>query len=446
MTRSTGCKRSPWALRLGLSMAAALALGGSIATAQSGGEFPRVNAYTLISGTQEMFQPRSGIVNFEAGDLVSGATRWDNDGDGVYFNGAFVGYLWSPAEGARVFAEDTALYWTEHFTTPSAIAFDSTVVGTTVDRENFRNRPFLWSPRAGYNFLPCALKGGTICTGFTTAITPDGGTAVGAVATNITPGQPTRAAKWSITWNGRLRTVLKEFEVGGVWSNAWDVSSDGSVVVGDSGAEEALPSAARWVKDRRKPMQPVGTASSALFTSRDGAIALGWATKDGRTVLARWDRDGSATVSEPPDGMTIESIRAINPAATAAVGALSREGNWAPFLWTAGDGFTVLPENGMEREYDYSEAFDVSDDGTSVVGYLGSGVIVNGYPPMLGFLWRPKTGLIFVNDLLSNAGFPNPDFYFVEGISGDGLKLLVTGNAAVTVHDTNTLVVTLVYP
>lgn len=430
----------------GLALAASLFVVVSGAVAQSGSGVPMVTGYTLISGTPDMFQPGAAFANFEAGDLVVGSTHWDNDGDGVVFLGSFQGFVWSPAEGAKVIQEDPDLYWTEHFQTPSSIANNKTVVGTVVNRQNFRSRPYVWLPSTGLVFMPCTVKGGDICMGSPNAISSNGGVAVGMVSSNVVPGQPTRAAKWTIAWKGRLRIDLDELATADTWSNAWDVSADGTVIVGDSGPEELLPAAARWTKGKRQPMEAVGNTSSALFTAKDGSAAVGWAEVDGRKSLVRWDRYGAALVAEPPDGATIELIRAVSPAATAAVGALSRDGNWAPFLWTLHGGFTVIPENGMEKDYDASEAFDVSDDGTSVVGYLGATVVSNGYPPIRGFLWRPSTGLVLMNDLMSAAGFENPDFYFVDAISGDGLRLLITGNVGQTVHDTNSLIVTLAYP
>src|SRR4029453_5180983 len=104
------------------------------------------------------------------------------------------------------------------------------------------------------------------------------------------------------------------------------ISDDGRVVVGESGI-----SAARWIDGVPEALETIGDFSTAALTSADGGIALGWAFLEGRIVLVRWDATGAAQVTVPPEGWTLESLRATNPTATAAVGALSSNGNWAPF-------------------------------------------------------------------------------------------------------------------
>jgi uncharacterized membrane protein len=142
----------------------------------------------------------------------------------------------------------------------------------------------------------------------------------------------------------------------------------------------------------------------------------------------------------------VESIRAANRAATAAVGAYSIGDDWAPFVWTLDGGFVTIPENGRESDYDRSEAFDVSDDGATVVGYLGAQVISNGEPPQRAFLWSAATGFVLVNDLMAAYGEVDPDYFFADAISGDASRIVVTGNVSQSIHDTNSVIVSLAYP
>lgn len=409
-------------------------------------DLPTVTAVTQIQGTPDMFYPGSGIANLDAGDLVAGSTRWDHDGDGVVFLETYVGYLWSPTAGAQVFAIGDDLYWNPNLQGAAEIADNGVVVGTDLFRQELRNLPFVWSASIGFNFLPCSDRGAGICMGFTTGVSSDGSIAVGAVSRNVVPGAPTRAARWSITFGNRPRFTLRELEAAGTWSNAWDVSASGEVIVGDEGPDEATPSPVRWARGKRKALQAVGEAATALFTSANGAFAVGWASIDGRKVLVRWDALERAEVFDPPVGYSVETISAVNRDATAAVGSLSRDGNWAPYVWTLDEGFVVIPENGRELDYDASEAWDVSDDGDSVVGYLGATVVSNGDPPTLAFLWRRSTGLLLINDLMANGGFVSPDFYFATAISGDGLRILVDGNLEASIHDANAAVLTLSNP
>ena len=201
------------------------------------------------------------------------------------------------------------------------------------------------------------------------------------------------ALRWDVRKSGqRLRLDDKRLSTADAWSDAWAVNADGSVIVGDSGPSDTELQATRWVNGTRQALEVVSTSSTARFTSSDGSTAAGLATIGSRKVLVFWDGNGSATVAEPPAGASIETIAAINPAGTAAVGALSVGGNRAPYLWTRSGGFTVIPENGREQDYDLSEALDVSDDGTVVVGALQASVVSNGDPAPRGFLWTRGPG------------------------------------------------------
>jgi uncharacterized membrane protein len=406
---------------------------------------PVVMAVRPVPGAPDLYGPGIGVANLDAGDLVSGASRWDNDGDGIVFSETYVSFLASPGQATRVFAIPEELYYGSVIDTVSEIADNGICVGTNLWRREFRNKPYVWTPTAGFNFLPCSSQGSSSCMGSAAAVTADGTTAVGYVAPLAQTLSP-RAARWSIADGKKLRLTLKTLETADPWSNAWDVSADGDTTVGDSGADEASIVAARWVGSKRKSMQEVGSSSSALFVADDASGSIGWAVVDGVRVIVRWDASGNATVAAAPGGGSVETIRASNRAATAAVGAYSIGDDWAPFVWTLDGGFVTLPENGRESDYDRSEAFDVSDDGSTVVGYLGAQVISNGDPPQRAFYWNADTGFVLVNDLMTAHGETDPDYFFADAISGDGARLLVTGNVAQDIHDTDSVIVTLARP
>jgi uncharacterized membrane protein len=273
-------------------------------------------------------------------------------------------------------------------------------------------------------------------------VSDDAGIVAGSVFDSYT--SPPQAARWIMkrTKRGLKATLDIMAPRGAGWSEANDVSADGVVIVGDSGPSDASFHAAKWTNDTFSQMQTVGDTSSALFTSVDGLRAIGTASVGGVTVLVLWAADGTATQFDPPAGSTIEIINAINPAATVAVGAVSFNLNWAPFLWTQAGGFTVLPELD-EPIYDYSEALDVSDDGTVVVGALLASVYGPGSPRAYGFYWSERTGLVLINDMVAAWQPDPPDYYFASAISGDGLRLLATGNPPVGTHDTHSVLVTL---
>ncbi len=428
---------------------------GSILAAS--GAVPAVARVTLITGAPELLLPGVSIANLDAGDLVAGSTRWDNDGDGIVFNDTHVGFLWSPAAGPQVFEINDTLYWNPNFHFPSAISDSRTVVGTDFFREELKAFPFLWTPLDGFHLLPLPCRGQpldlpgaigrAVCTGAASGVSADGSVAVGLVRKGSFAPVPSRAVRWAAMKTGpRLRLSLHLLDTPDTWSDAWAVSADGSVIVGDSGPSDTELAATRWVSGLRRPLEAVGSASTARFTSADGGAAIGWASVGAQNVLVRWDVDGTALVAAPPAGTTVESVRAINPAATAAVGALSQNGNWAPYVWTMSGGFTVIPELGREQDYDRSEALSVSADGNAVVGALQASVQSDAGPKPLGFLWTPATGLLPIDDLLTAAGYANPGIYQASAISGDGRRILATGNPTRTDHDTNSVIIELSAP
>jgi uncharacterized membrane protein len=406
---------------------------------------PVVTQVRAVPGGPDLFGPGIGAVNLDAGDLVAGSSRWDHDGDGIYFNETYVSFLASPGIPTRVFAIPEDLYYGSVIDTVSEVADNGICVGTNLWRHEFRNKPFVWTPTAGFQFLPCSTRGNTSCMGSASAVNADGRTAVGYVSP-LAQAAPPHAARWSISDGRRLRLTLRELETTDAWSNAWDVSADGGTTVGESGADEASVVAARWIGQKRQPMAAVGTSSAAYFVADDASASLGWGVVDGVRVLVRWDASGAATVAAPPGGGSLESIRAANRTATAAVGAYSIGDDWAPFVWTLDGGFVTIPENGRESDYDRSEAFDVSDDGSTVVGYLGAQVISNGEPPQRAFLWSRATGFVLVNDLMAAHGEVAPDYFFADAISGDASRIVVTGNVSESIHDTNSVIVSLEYP
>jgi uncharacterized membrane protein len=449
--------RSQRAMSLKFAAAAAviaLTATGPVTEASSSGW--AVTQVTQVTGTPDMYLPGAGVANLDAGNLVAGNTRWDN-GSGIVFNDTHVGFLWSPATGAKVFKINDTLYFTPNFHFPAAISSNGVVIGTDLFRETLKGLPFLWTAADGFNFLPLPCPGpppdnsggvsNSDCNGAASAISAGGSVAVGLFREGILGAFPTMAVRWEVKKSGQhLRLDDKRLQTPDAWSDAWAVSADGSVIVGDSGPSDTALQATRWVNGTQQALQVVSTSSTARFTSSDGSIAVGFATIGSRRVLALWDGNGTATVAEPPAGTSIETIAAINPAGTAAVGALSAGGNRAPYLWTRTGGFTVIPENGREQDYDLSEALDVSDDGTVVVGALQATVVSNGDPAPRGFLWTPGQGLILLDDLLTEFGFANPSIYQVSAISGDGRRVLAAGSFPRANQDTTSLVIGLSAP
>ncbi len=381
-----------------------------------------------ITGTSRMFQPSAGIANLDAGDLVAGRTWWFVEG--VVFIETYVGFLWSPASGSSVFAIPISQYFNDNIQFVQEISDQATVVGTDIFTNTFRNFPFRWTEESGFQFLPTP---GAQWNGSALTVSSDGSIIAGAVQQGFS--NPSQAARW-------IQGVLDVVGPQSSWSIAYDLSADGSVMVGEIGPDSATLEAERWIQGDPQGLAavPGETFSTAQFSSDDGSIAIGWATVGGRNVLARWDGSGAAVGFAPPGALSVETIHAINPAGTAVVGALIENDDQAPFLWRLADGFTIIGELGREEDYDRSEALDVSDNGMRVVGRLGASVVFNGDPPPIGFLWmRGETHDI--EKLLTAAGEPPRRIFDAFAISGDGNRVVATGVVRPTINDTSSVLI-----
>ena len=75
---------------------------------------PAVSGFRLVTGRSDTQFPVATHANLDAGDLVAGNTRWDNDGDGIFFVETHVGFLWSPTDGIRPFEEAANVYFDDN--------------------------------------------------------------------------------------------------------------------------------------------------------------------------------------------------------------------------------------------------------------------------------------------------------------------------------------------
>jgi uncharacterized membrane protein len=392
-----------------------IVLSSSVLLAQAA---PTAVAFVPINGNPTTLSPNVFIGNLDAGDLVAGNTRWDHNNDGLFFAETYVGHVWTPTSGISPFAVSSREYETPQRHFPAEIALNGHVVGSVNYLSTFETKPFLWN--GSFALMPLPSRNWT---GSASAIASSGVAAVGEVRNGIGPNSPTSAAHWRIS--GRGRAQLGVLETTEAWSTAHDVSGDGSVVVGDAGAGNSSYQATRWVGGQQQALSPVGSLSTALFTSEDGSLAIGMATLGGQGVLVRWNADGAAEIYAPSVGSSVSRITAISPSGSAVVGSLLVNGNAAPFVWTAADGFVVLPEFGRELDYDASVARDVSDDGNVVVGAVQASVVSNGDPPYAPFVWTRSAGMSNLNDLASAGGLGSLGIYDAYSVSGDGTRILV---------------------
>lgn len=218
-------------------------------------------------------------------------------------------------------------------------------------------------------------------------------------------------------------------------SAAFDVSADGSLVVG-VGRSDAGNEAATWTA--AGGWQGLGDLDGGSFNSRafavsgDGTFAVGRASSDAGTEAFLWDAaNGLQGLGDLAGGDFHSSAYAVSADGSVVVGggdsstdSLENEA----FRWTAGGGMQGLGDlpGGSVR----SRARDVSADGSVVVGF--------GTPDALGirareaFRWDATNGMQGLGDLAggdfrSQAHAISPDGSVVvgQGRSGSGDEAFV---------------------
>ena len=414
-------------------------------TAATVGEgVPIVTGFDSVTGNSTMLSPNPIMANLDGDGWVTGNTVWSINGDGTFFNETRVGFAWSQATGPLVFEISQQLYFDPNVHSPLAISDGGTVVGRNffTGIGAFTNLPFVFTSSGGFRYLATGPgptgptqgnQPGALRAGDAVGVSADGAVIVGTIQEDGPFFDvPTRASKWSrMGLPQKPRFQLNFLPTSDVWSHAWDASADGAVIVGDTGPTRDTVAATRWIDGVQQPLAGVGTTSSAQFASEDGAAAIGTALVVGSEAIVHWDANGDATVATLPAGFSLNEINASNASATAVVGSVFVDGGgggtfgqWAPFIWTLADGFVIIPEQGLEQEYDLSEAKDVSDDGNVVIGRFRSSNGTSG-PPTLAFMWIRGIGVVLFDDLLTSSGFPPTRVSDARNLSGDGLKAFV---------------------
>lgn len=192
-----------------------------------------------------------------------------------------------------------------------------------------------------------------------TAVSADGSTVVGFAS--IPSISSSRAFRWTRSTGFELIEPLPGSE--GYISYAWDVSADGSVVVGiDVSAEQG--GAFRWTE--AQGIEPLGTLgwignnSIATSVSADGQVVFGYVVRDGRGF--RWTADtGLQPLDGSPAGADVQ-ILDCSADGRAAAGTIDGRG----FRWTEDGGLVEIP--GLVGSGPTQLGVSISADGSTVVG------------------------------------------------------------------------------
>jgi len=198
---------------------------------------------------------------------------------------------------------------------------------------------------------------------------------------------------------------------GGVDSQAFDVSADGSVIVGFSDSSTTTQKAFRWTESSgmvaldehhsvafgisddgsiivghsenkaclwsdSNGFMSLGVFGYARATSSDGAVVVGWSYSDNRREAFRWtESDGMIGLGDLPGGRFESSAFDISGDGSVIVGVGSTDLGWEGFIWKSEFGMKSLQgylsiDLGLDLNgWHLVNALDISRDGNTIVGY-----------------------------------------------------------------------------
>jgi len=207
------------------------------------------------------------------------------------------------------------------------------------------------------------------------------------------------------------------------------VSADGSVIVGRS--HSGGPAAFRWTVGggtQLLPPLPGGVDMAAAYgISDDGSIIVGSDGTDHFGMAAVWDGDDHYTIGALSSTQPYSRANAVSGDGTIIVGhtEVREDGgvDRGAFRWTDAGG--MVPLVNLVGGYHRAEAFDISADGSVIVGSSRSDAGVDhwgGGPVEEAFRWTEAGGMVGLGDLpgggfRSSASATSADGSVIVGMS-----------------------------
>jgi len=202
-------------------------------------------------------------------------------------------------------------------------------------------------------------------------------------------------------------------------SHAYDVSADGSVVVGDSDAGEFQGEATLWTSDGSRVglgyLTGFATVSVARGVSDDGSVVVGFSSSFPDYEAFRWtSEDGMVGLGHLPGGDDNVAYD-VSADGSVVVGRSHSASGYEAFRWTSEDGMVGL---GHLPGGSSSQALGVSADGSVIVGTGNSA----SSPPDEAFRWTSEDGMQSVGLILTTAGVDLTGWTLkrATGVSADG--------------------------
>ncbi len=215
-------------------------------------------------------------------------------------------------------------------------------------------------------------------------------------------------------------------DLGGSFSKASGVNSDGSVVVGSSKSTNNASEAFRWTQ--AGGMVGLGDLAGGDFYSKatavnsDGSIVVGTSRSANGNEAFRWTQAGGMVgLGDLPGGGFFSQAKGVNSDGSVVVGVSTATG-YEAFRWTQAGGMVGLGY--LAGGNFFSEAHGVNSDGSVVVGFSKSANSATE-----AFRWTQAGGMVGLGDL------PGGGFYSkATAVNSDGS--VVVGNSKSTSNHT----------
>lgn len=269
----------------------------------------------------------------------------------------------------------------------------SVVVGSSSSAHGYE--PSRWTADEGLIGLG-DLWGVGVLDGAATSVSSDGKVVVGWSRSRADPIY-NEAFRW--TSDGGM-FGLGSLPGGSQGSNAFDVSADGSVIVGKAYNSLGGAAAFRWAVG--EGLVPIGYlttepfSSTALGVSADGLVVVGSSYSASGIEAFRWRAtDGMVGLGDLPGGIFESKALDVSANGRVVVGFGSTLYGQRAFRWTRQRGMVELgvPDSGFE-----SNALAVSSNGAVIVGAGGTG----GSTFFEAFIWDNVNGIRLIKSVLED--------------------------------------------
>lgn len=304
-----------------------IVVGSSLMATSDGNDvYGRSRAFTWTPGGDLIaLVPPGGTTQYRSNDTLDYVARAVSaDGHTVVGNALLVGldrpFVWRYSTGMMFLLPETE----------SAIAHAVSANGSIVvgGGTHFSDQAFMWTEAQGITYLE-TLSGYSGSSAYD--ISADGSVIVGSVR-NYNPSYTSMAFRWT-----EAVGMVALGDLGGGYSDAYAVSADGSVIVGSAGNAASHDEAFRWTQ--LNGMMGLGTLgglnSSSLNVSANGLVVVGhaqngagdyeafrWSESTGMQSVRQWLEDAGVDTT----GFTFTRATAANADGSVLIG-------WSTELW-----------------------------------------------------------------------------------------------------------------